>query len=97
MSKKTTRWPIWKIITATVACAVASPLLFWLSVVIEELRDAPETGPGTPSPMMTPSGFIMMLGVASAMLAVLGIIWAVARIQDARTPTWKKKGKKKRL
>jgi hypothetical protein len=97
MGKKTGRWPIWKIAAATAACAVASPVLFWLAVVTERTVEKQAAVPSDQTAVITPSSFITMLGAAAGMLGVLGVIWLVLRIREARTPVWKRPGRKKRL
>ena len=97
MSKKRTRWPIWKIALATVGCAVVSPVLFWLAAFAEKTLGEQSTDPLAQSPVLTLSGLAMMLAIAVGMLGVLGLIWLGARIHDARIPAWKKKAKKSRF
>ena len=46
---------------------------------------------------MSISSVLIMFAAAAALLAILGAIWLVARIRDARTPAWKKGGSKKRF
>ena len=96
MTRRRTRWPIWKIALSTVACGLASGVLFWLSAFMDQALDERSADPLTRSPVMTVSSFIMMLGMSMGILSVLGLVWLGARIRDARTPVWKKPGKKKR-
>ena len=97
MSKKRKRWPIWKIVSATVACALVCPVLFWLSVLAEKTLDQQSDDPLFRGPTLTLSSLLMMIAIAVGMLAVLGLIWLVYRVHDARIPAWKKKAKKSRF
>jgi protein-S-isoprenylcysteine O-methyltransferase Ste14 len=94
MGRKFTRWPIWKIAVSTAACAAGAVALFWLSVVMGALGGEQTRDPTQPQMLALPT-FIMILGVATAMLAILGAVWLGVRIQEARTPPWKR-GKKSR-
>ncbi len=97
MTKKVKRWAIWKIAVSTTACLVVSPLLFWLSGLAAEAIDKETVDPTRGSPVVTFSSLFTMLGMVAAMLGILGIVWLVVRIRDARTPAWKKKAKKERF
>lgn len=97
MSRRSGRWPIWKIAVATVGCALLCPAFYWLSMLADTSVGQDDAAPSTPAPMYTLSSLIVTLSVGSAIFAVLGVIWLVARIRDARTPTWKKKLKKRRF
>ncbi|UCE62251.1 MAG: hypothetical protein JSU63_11165 [Phycisphaerales bacterium] len=97
MTKKAKRWPIWKIAVSTSTCLVVSPLLFWLSGLAEEAIDQQTADPAQGNPVVTVSSLVTMLGMVAAMLGILGIIWLVVRIRDARTPAWKKRAKKERF
>lgn len=89
MSKRPQRWPIWKISVATAGCAVASGVLFWLSTVVQHVGKAPTTAPAAGGATALPS-FVLMMGVLAAILALLGVLWLVIRIREARTPVWKR-------
>jgi hypothetical protein len=95
MSKRIERWPIWKIAAAALGCVVLCPLLFWLSTLAENGGEQ-TADPGTPAPVLTLSAMIGMLGLVAGALGILSIVWLAVRIQDARTPAWKKRLKKKR-
>ena len=97
MSKKRKRWPIWKIVAATLGCAVGSPVLFWLSRLAEKTLDEPSTDPAARGPALTMGSLIMMIAIAVGMLGVLGLIWLGYRIYDAQIPAWKKRAKKSRF
>ena len=97
MAKKVKRWAIWKIAVSSAACLVASPLLFWIALLAEEGIDKDTADPTRGSPVINISSLLTMLGMVAAMLGILGIVWLVARIRDARTPAWKKKAKKERF
>lgn len=97
MGKRTKRWPIWKIATAAGACVLLSPVLFWFSAFLEKALKEEGTDPSGQTPMLTLSSLVMMFGMAVGLLGVLGLIWLVVRIQDARTPAWKKQAKKRRF
>jgi hypothetical protein len=94
MGRKFTRWPIWKIAVATAACAAGAAVLFWLSVVMGAVGGEQSEDPNK-TPLLALPTFVMILGVATSMLAVLGAVWLGVRIQEARTPPWKR-GKKSR-
>ena len=93
MGKKSTRWPIWKIALAMGGCAAAAVALFWLSVFMGTVVPD-ETDPASQSQFLTLPGFILVLGVAATMLAILCVIWLVVRIRESRIPPWER-GKKK--
>jgi NADH:ubiquinone oxidoreductase subunit 6 (subunit J) len=94
MGRKFTRWPIWKIAVATAACAAGAVVLFWLSVVMGTVG-GDQTEDATQTRLLGLPTFIMILGVATSMLAILGGVWLGVRIQEARKPPWKR-GKKSR-
>ena len=96
MRKRRKRWAIWKIALATVGCALLSGVLFWTSAFLDKALEEQGADPLTQAPVMTLSSFVMMVGMATGILSVLGVVWLIVRIQDARTPVWKKPGKKKR-
>ena len=96
MTKRTGRWPIWKIAAATGGCAAAAAVLFWLSAVTDQAGGEQATDPLTRTPALTFSVFLMMMAIAVAILAVLGMIWLGFRIQEARTPVWERRGRRKR-
>ena len=96
MTKRSGRWPIWKIAAATGGCAAATALLFWLSALTNQTGGEQAADPLTRSPALTFSVFLMMMGVAVAILGVLGVIWLAFRIQEARKPVWERRGRKKR-
>jgi hypothetical protein len=97
MGKRTKRWPIWKIATATVACGLACPMLFLLSLYMEKTVDEPSRDPLGRTPVMTVSSVVTVLSMAALILAVLGLVWLIVRIRDARTPAWKKELKRRRF
>jgi protein-S-isoprenylcysteine O-methyltransferase Ste14 len=97
MKKKAKRWPIWKIAVSATAFLAVSPLLFWLSGLVEEAIDKETADPARGTQIVTFSSLITMLGMVAAMLGILGVAWLVVRIRDARTPAWKKKAKKERF
>jgi hypothetical protein len=96
MGKHTTRWPIWKIAAATGGLAAVAALLFWLSAVTDQAGGEQATDPLTRAPVLSFSVFLMMMAIAVAILGVLGLVWLGFRIQEARTPVWERRGKKKR-
>ena len=96
MSKRIERWPIWKIAAAALGCVVLCPVLFWLSTLVENGGGGQSVDPNTPAPVLTLSALVGMLGLVAAALAILSIVWLAVRIQDARTPAWKKRLRKKR-
>jgi hypothetical protein len=93
MGKKSARWPIWKIALATGGCAAAAVLLFWLSVFMGTVVSDENDAAGQ-AQFLTLPGFILVLGVAATMLAILCVIWLVVRIHESRIPPWER-GKKK--
>ncbi len=92
MSKKSTRWPIWRIGVATGGCAVAAAVLFWASVFLEQVGAADEEA--TKRTLLTLPGFVLILGVVATMLTILCAIWLGARVRESRIPPWER-GKKK--
>ena len=87
MSKPPQRWPLWKIAAGTAGCAVASGALIWLSRYMER----PGTGDAARTGTMTPAAFLLMVGVMSGILTVLGAIWLVLRVREARKPAWERR------
>ena len=83
MSKKSTRWPIWKIGVAAGGCAVSAAVLFWLSVFLENVSSGDGTDPAS-QPLLTLPGFILILGVVATMLLILSLIWLTARFPSIR-------------
>ena len=96
MKKKNTRWSNLKIFLGTLACALIAPGLFWLGSYVDAALETASRDPSSPTPALRPSSLLTMLGVAGVLLSLLGVIWLIARIRDARTPAWEKRGKKKR-
>ncbi|MCK4342323.1 MAG: hypothetical protein KAY37_11440 [Phycisphaerae bacterium] len=93
--KQPKRWPIWKIAVATVACALGSAVLFWLSALADTTGGEPTTSPATRTQAMTLTTFLMMLAVAAAILSGLSVLWLAVRVREARRPAWER-GKKRR-
>jgi hypothetical protein len=96
MTKPPDRWPIWKIAVTTAGCAAGAAALYGLSVLAESAVGEPPEGPYGRKPALTLPGFVMMLATGAGILSVLGIIWLVFRIREARMPAWKRPGRKKR-
>jgi len=96
MSKPISRWPTWKIAVWTAGCAVACPALFWLALFADQKLEKP-TSPAGPGSVLTIPSLVMMVAALAGLLAVMGAAWLVVRIRDARTPTWQKRGHKKRF
>jgi len=96
MTSPAQRKQTWKIAAATAGCAAACPLLFWLSGIADQKLVKPASPTGAPPALNVPS-LIMMVAVAAGLFAVLGVFWLVVRIRDARTPAWKKPGRKRRF
>jgi hypothetical protein len=96
MTKPPERWPLWKIVAATLACAAIAAVLLWLSALVGETEGERAAAPGSRTRGLTFSGFLMMPGVAAAVLSVLGVVWLGFRIREARTPAWKRRAKKRR-
>lgn len=94
MGRKSKRWPIWKIAVATAACGAGTAVLFWLSVLMSNVGGGQPDDPNQARLLALPT-FIMILGVAAAMLTLLGAIWLGVRINEARKPPWER-GKKSR-
>ena len=95
MGKRVKRWPIWKIAVAGGACVLAAVVLFCLSVFMARLGEPAADTSGQPALLGLPT-FIMILGVAASMLAILSTSWLVLRIQEARTPPWERRSKRRR-
>ena len=96
MTKRVKRWPIWKIALATVGCWVSAVLLFWLSLLADRIAPAGSADSDSRAAVFTLPAFVSMMGMAASLLGVLGLIWLILRIRDARIPAWKKPGRKKR-
>lgn len=94
MARKTKRWPLWKITAAAVIFALASGALFYLSSVAGNLTE--EQPAGDQPQLLTVPIFVMIMGVAAAMLCLLCLVWLGVRIKEARTPPWERKKKKTR-
>ncbi|MFH0980874.1 MAG: hypothetical protein V2A79_04975 [Planctomycetota bacterium] len=95
MTKPSRRWPMWRIGAAGVLCALTAGVLFWLSTYLERWSRH-ETSDQNSITLLTVPGFIQILGMAAAILAILGFVWLGVRIKEARTPPWERKGKSKR-
>jgi hypothetical protein len=96
MTKPPERWPLWKIVAATLGCAAGGAVLLWLSALLGKAEGEPTADPLNRRSVLTLSGFVMMLGTAAMVLSVLGVVWLGYRIREARMPAWKRRGKKKR-
>ena len=96
MTRQAQRWQIWKIATATAGCAVLSTVLFWLPTLVGTSGGEQPKDPLTRNPVLTLTSFTVMLAAAAAILSILGLIWLVVRIREARTPVWQRKRKKRR-
>jgi hypothetical protein len=92
---KSTRWPIWKIAVASVACALAAIVLFVLSFLLEDVGDSSETDVVGQQQLLSLPLFILILGVVAVMLCVLSAVWLGSRIRESRIPPWER-GRKKR-
>ena|GEM_PF-4665723 len=95
MRRQTKRWPIWKITATGASCVVAAGVLFWLSGYLDRLGIA-KAAEHDPNTLLTLPGFVLILGMAVSMFAVVCFIWLSLRIKEARTPPWERKGKSKR-
>jgi peptidoglycan/LPS O-acetylase OafA/YrhL len=95
MSKRTERWPIWKIAITALGSAVVAGALFWLSSVLTPPETQTQDESGSQA-LMTVPAFLLMMATAVSMLAVLAIGWLAYRLYDARIPAWQKKGRRKR-
>jgi hypothetical protein len=95
MSKPTDRWPLWKIVVATLGCAAGGAVLLWLSSVVGRSEPDPTNDPLGRRSALTLSGFLMILGAGGAVLSLLGVVWLGRRIYEARTPAWKRPGRKR--
>jgi hypothetical protein len=96
MTKKAERWPLWKIVAATLGCAAGGGVLLWLSALLGKTEGEQPGSPLPRPPALTFSGFLMMVGVAGMVLAALGLVWLGFRVREAWTPAWKRRGKKRR-
>lgn len=96
MTKPPERWALWKIVAVTLGCAAVAAVLLWLSAVLGEGEGGPTEGSWPGRPALTGSGFLMMLGAGALVLTTLGLIWLGFRINEARKPPWKRRGKKRR-
>jgi hypothetical protein len=96
VTKRTSRWPIWKIATATGVCVVVSAVLAWRAAVSGGPGRAQAVDPYAPTSLMTPSSFLMILASLTGILGLLGLGWLAWRIREARRPAWERRGRKKR-
>jgi hypothetical protein len=96
MAKHGQRWPIWKIAAATLGCGSLAAVLFWLSALADRPGGGQAADPSTRTPVLTLPAFIMMLAMMAAILSALGVVWLAFRIREARTPAWKRQGRKRR-
>ena len=94
MTKRDQRWPIWKIAVTAAALVLGAAVLFVLSIVAAPLADSPEGA--TQRPMLTVPTFLVMIGGAVSILAVLSIGWLIYRIHESRIPVWERKKPRKR-
>lgn len=95
MTKRVQRWAIWKIAVTTASCAVATVVLWWLSLFLERIGPTPTTDPAGRSAALTPASFLMMMGTGAGLGTLLTAIWLVLRIRQARTPAWKRRRAKR--
>ena len=93
MGKRIKRWPMWKLVVATIGSFVAGGLLFWLSVLAE--RAAGEPLASEPAASMNLPMVIMALGLAMIIVGIIGLIRLGLRVNEARKPPWER-GKKGR-
>jgi len=91
MPKHAQRWSIWKIAAATAGCAAAAALLFVLSHLASNLGGEAAEGPLRRNPALTLPGFLLMLGSAAGVFALLGGVWLGVRIREWRLPAWKRR------
>ena len=96
MTKPPERWPLWKIVAATLGCAAVGGVLLWLSALAGKVEGDQSADPLNRGPALTLSGFLTILGTAGMALSFLSLLWLGYRIREARIPAWKKRGKKKR-
>ena len=96
MTKPPERWPLWKIVAATLGCAAGGGVLLWLSALLGKAEGEQTASPLPRPPALTFSGFLMMVGVAGMVLGVLGLGWLGLRVREARMPAWKRRGEKRR-
>ena len=95
MSKNVKRWPTWKIAAGGIGCIGAAAGLFWLSVFLGRVEGLNSNDADTGGVLALP-GFVLILGMAASMLALLSFVWFGLRIKEARTPPWERKTKSKR-
>ncbi|MCK4661189.1 MAG: hypothetical protein KAV82_16840 [Phycisphaerae bacterium] len=97
MSKRSKRWPIWKIAAAGILCVLVAGGLFWLSSAMKSLdqEDGGEAD-NSPSGILELPGFVQILGMGLLMIAMVFFVWLGLRVKEARTPPWERKRKSKR-
>jgi len=95
MSKRSKRWPIWRIAVSGISCVLGAGAVFCLGVYLDKLGVSGGPEQDTTQVFALP-GFFMMLGMGVFMLAVVCFIWLGLRIKEARTPPWERKGKSRR-
>ena len=95
MSKPAKRWPIWKIAACGVGCVVAAIGLFWLWVVLDNVEGL-STNDDDLSGVLALPGFVLILGMAASMLALMSWVWLGLRIREARIPPWERKNRSRR-
>ncbi len=95
MSRPEKRWAIWKIAAATAACIVAAVGLFLAAAGLRGVAEpvAPEEGQRA---TLTLPDFALMFGVMASILALLGFLWLVVRVREARKPPWERSSRKKK-
>ena len=96
MKKQAKRWPIWKIAVADVGCAAAAFVLFWLSWWLYGLDAKQASEPYERNPTLSVSNILTAVGILAVALCLLGMVWLIIRIREARTPAWKRPHKRKR-
>ena len=97
MSKKSSRWPMWKIITALLGCTLASAAFYVAGFLVEKqnLRPADPEDAG-PAALLGMSTLLLMFGTVGVLLAILCAIWIGFRIYESRIPPWERNVRKGR-
>jgi Na+/melibiose symporter-like transporter len=93
MTKKGSRWPIWKIVVMAAGLALVAVVMFVLAAIsgaaVEDDAEAAQA-------VLTLPTFLIMLGVAFGMLSALSVLWLVLRVREARMPVWERNERRRK-
>ncbi len=94
-SKKSKRWPKWKIVVSFACCTATSILLYLAGFMVEGQETADIDS--TTQPLLDFATLLLMFSTVAGLLAVLCLIWLIYRIRLSRIPPWErgKRGKRR--